>query len=195
MPVPVRVTAWGLPPPSSLNSTVALRAPVAVGLNTMLIVQGTPAPKVFPQVLPVWEKSPAFAPRIAICHKFIVTPPLFVRAIVCAVLLVFTVWLSKGRLVGDRLAAVSTPVRTTVCGLPAALSLMLIEDLRGPPAVGLKVTLSGQLAPADRLPGQFCVKLKSPLLPPEIPMLLIVKETRPVLINVTGIEALFVPAS
>jgi hypothetical protein len=121
----------------------------------MLIVQGTPAPKVFPQLLPVWEKSLAFVPRIAVCHKFIVAPPLFVRVIVCAVLLVFTVWLPKGRLVGDRLAAVPTPVRTTVCGLPAALSLTLIEDLRGPAAVGVKVTPSRQLAPGPNGLGQL----------------------------------------
>ena len=78
-------------------------------------------------------------------------------------------------------------------GLPAALSLTLIDDLRGPAAVGLKVTLSGQLAPADRLPGQFCLKLKSPLLPPEIPMLLIVKEAAPVLISATETGVPFVP--
>ena len=68
LPVPVTATDRGLPPPSSLKSSDAARAPVAVGLNVTLTVQLAPAPKVLPQVL-VIEKSPAFAPRIAICHK------------------------------------------------------------------------------------------------------------------------------
>ncbi len=115
IPVPVRVTACGLPPPSLLKRTDAVRAPIAVGLNVTLTVQLPPVPKVLPQVLGgEREKSPAFAPRIAICHKFIVTVPLFVRVIVCAALLVFTVWLAKGRVVGDKPAAVPTAVRTTV---------------------------------------------------------------------------------
>jgi hypothetical protein len=62
-------------------------APVAAGLNATLTVHLAPASKVRPQVL-VLEKSPAFAPRMAICHKFIVTPPLFASVIVCALLLV-----------------------------------------------------------------------------------------------------------
>jgi hypothetical protein len=156
IPVPVRATACGLPPPSSLISSVALRGPVAVGLNVTLIVQGVTAPKVLPQVLGgEREKSPAFAPKIAICHKFIVAAPKFVRVAVFAVLGVPTAWLPKGRLVGARLAAVPTPVRTTVWGLPTALSLMLIEDLRGPAAVGLKVGWRRQLAPGPNGLGQL----------------------------------------
>ena len=51
IPVPDRLTDWGLPPPSSLKSSVVVRAPVAVGLNVTLTVQLAPAPKVLPQVL------------------------------------------------------------------------------------------------------------------------------------------------
>lgn len=130
--MPVRPTAWGLPPPSSLNSSEAARAPVAVGLKVTLTVQLAPAAKVLPQVV-VLEKSPAFAPVIAICHRCIVTPPLLVIVTLCGLLLVPTVWLAKLRLVGDRPAAVPTPVKITVWGLPPALSLMLTEDLRVPP--------------------------------------------------------------
>ena len=117
IPVPVRGTTCGLPPPSSLINTDPLRAPVAVGLKVTMIVQESPAPKVPPltQVLPgETRKSTAFVPWIKNCHKFIVTAPLLVTVIVCGALLVFTVWLAKGRLVGNRLAAVPTPVRTTV---------------------------------------------------------------------------------
>ena len=58
----------------------------------------------------------------------------------------------KGRLLGDRPATgavvVPEPVRLTVRGLPAALSVMLTEAVRGPVAEGVKVTLMVQLAPA-----------------------------------------------
>jgi len=40
------------------------------------------------------------------------------------------------------------PDNATFCGLPAALSVMLTAALRVPMAVGLKVTLIVQLAPA-----------------------------------------------
>jgi hypothetical protein len=33
------------------------------------------------------------------------------------------------------------PIRLAVCGLPAALSVMLTEAVRGPGAVGVNVTL------------------------------------------------------
>ena len=45
-------------------------------------------------------------------------------------------------------ATVPVPERPTVWGLPPALSVMLIEDARLPLAVGVKVTLIVQLAPA-----------------------------------------------
>ena len=154
LPVPVKLTDWGLPPPSSLNSTDAVRAPVAVGLNVALTVQLAPTPKVLPQVV-VSEKSPAFAPKMAICHKFIVALPLLVNVIVCAALLVPTVWLAKVRLVGDGPPAVPTPVRIIDGGLPPALELMAIEDFRGPAAVGVKVTFSRQLPPGARGLGQL----------------------------------------
>jgi len=41
------------------------------------------------------------------------------------------------------------PVRLAVCGLPAALSVMLTEAVRGPGALGVYVTLIVQLPPAD----------------------------------------------
>jgi hypothetical protein len=40
------------------------------------------------------------------------------------------------------------PVRLTVCGLPAALSVMLSVAVRVPTAVGVNVTLMVQLDPA-----------------------------------------------
>ena len=106
-----------------------------------LTVQLVEAAKVAPQVV-VLEKSPAFAPAIAISQMCIVALPPFVSVIAVGALLVPTVWLLKLRLVGERLTPVATPVRITVWGLPPALSLMLTPARRGPEPVGLKVTFN-----------------------------------------------------
>ncbi len=90
MPVPLSVTLCGLPPPLSLKSNDAVRAPVAVGVKVRFTVQLWFTPKVAPQVV-VLEKSPAFTPRIPICHKFMVMVPLLVMVTACGELLVLTV--------------------------------------------------------------------------------------------------------
>ena len=76
--------------------------------------------------------------------------PVVLRVTVCAVLVTPTDWLPKARLVGERLTtpAVPVPERLTDCGLPLALSVMVTEAVRLPLAVGVKVTLIVQLAPA-----------------------------------------------
>jgi hypothetical protein len=69
--------------------------------------------------------------------------PVLVSVTVCAVLLVFTNWLPKLRLAGDKDTAgavVPVPLSATVCGLPLALSVTEMLPLREPEAVGLKVT-------------------------------------------------------
>src|SRR6516164_5104467 len=61
VPVPVRVTVWGLPGALSVIDKVAVRGPIWVGVKVTLMVQlarGTTDP---PQVL-VWAKSPASFP-------------------------------------------------------------------------------------------------------------------------------------
>lgn len=77
------------------------------------------------------------------------------------------------------------PVRETVCGLPAALSVTLSEAARVPVAVGLNVTLIPQLFDAARVLAQVVVSLKSALLGPVKPMLLIVSVAVPELVSVT----------
>ena len=56
----------------------------------------------------------------------------------------------KAKVVGAKLVldAAPVPVRLTVCGLPVALSVTVIVPGWLPVAVGLKVTLMEQLAPA-----------------------------------------------
>ena len=84
---------------------------------------------------------------------------------------------------GERLTrgAVPVPVRLTdwVAGL--ALSVIVTAPVRVPAAVGLKVTLSVQLALAARLEPQVLVWEKSPL----AVMLVMLRVALPVLLRVT----------
>ena len=90
--------------------------------------------------------------------------------------------------VGDKLAAgpVPVPVSAAVWGLFGALSVTVrVADL-APEAVGVKVTLIAQLAPAARLLPQVVVCEKSPPLEPVNVMLVIVKAVVPLLVSVTA---------
>ncbi len=93
----------------------------------------------------------------------------------------------KLRLVGEKLTAgaVPVPLRPTVCGLPAALSLMLSVAFRVPVAVGVKVALIEQLPPAATDVPQLLVWAKSPGLAPVREMPLMLSEALPVLLRVT----------
>src|SRR6202007_1156019 len=111
-----------------------------------------------------------------------------------AALLVPTVWLAKVSEGGERLAtgaepAAPVPVRLADCGLPEALSATLRVPVRVPEAVGVKVTLMVQFAPAARELPQLSVSEKSPL----AEILVIVKVAVPVLVSVTAFAALLVP--
>ena len=74
--------------------------------------------------------------------------PELVRVMVCAELATPTVWLPKLRLVGAKVtpgtAATPVPVRFTTCGLPGALSVIVIVPVCVPVAVGVNVTLMVQ---------------------------------------------------
>ena len=63
------------------------------------------------------------------------------------------------------------PVRVTDWGLPAALSVILIEAVRLPEAVGVNVTLIVQVAFAATTLPQVLVWAKSPALVPVTEML------------------------
>ena len=67
------------------------------------------------------------------------------------------------------------PVRPTVCGLPLALSAMLMEATRDPVAKGVKVTLMVQLPPAATALPQLLLWAKSPAFVPVIEMLVILR--------------------
>ena len=104
----------------------------------------------------------------------------------------------KFKLVGESVTAgaVPVPVAVSVCGLPAALSVMVSVALRAPAAVGLKVTLKVQLAPAASVAGsvpQVFVWAKSPAFAPPMVMLLMVSVPVPGFVSVTFCAALVVP--
>ena len=84
---------------------------------------------------------------------------------------------------GERLTtgAVPVPVRLTVWVAGLALSVIVTAPVRVPAAVGLKVTLSVQLALAARLAPQVLVWEKSPL----AVMLVMLRVALPVFLSVT----------
>jgi hypothetical protein len=107
----------------SVTVTVPYLLPTAVGLKAMLIVQLAPALRPAPHVPPT-AKSPVAA-------MFVITSdvlPVLVRLTFWAALLVPTGWPAKLRLFGETVAIggeAGVPVRSTTCGLPAALSVMV----------------------------------------------------------------------
>jgi hypothetical protein len=90
--------------------------------------------------------------------------------------------------------SVPIPVSATACGLPEALSVIVTLAARLPVAVGLKVTLIEQFAPAVTLAPQVFVAEKSPLFVPVMAMVS-VNVAFPVFVNVTFCAALLVPTS
>ena len=81
------------------------------------------------------------------------------------------------------------PVSDTFCGLLEAESVRVSVPVRVPPAVGVKVTLTVQLAPAARLLPQLLLCEKSPLVVMELNV------TAPAvsLVAVTVLAALLLP--
>src|ERR1051325_9228320 len=77
------------------------------------------------------------------------------------------------------------PVRTTACGEPAALFVMLSAAVRPPNAAGLNVTDTVQLADARRLALHVVVLMKSAVFAPVKTMPVMLSVPLPVLVSVT----------
>jgi hypothetical protein len=73
--------------------------------------------------------------------------PVLLSVMFCAGLVVLISWLANVRLVGESVMAAVAPVplRLTLCGLPLALSVIVMAPVRVPVAVGVNVTLIVQL--------------------------------------------------
>lgn len=120
--------------------------------------------------------------------------PTFVSVTVFGVLVTPIATVPKFSVVGASFAAVPVPDNVTFCGLPLALSVMLIAALRAPVAVGLKCALTVQLAPAaSDAPQVVAVLAKSPALVPVIAIELMVRELAPEFLTVTVLTALVTP--
>jgi len=134
--------------------SVPVRAPMAVGVKAMVSVQLAPAARAVPQLLD-WEKSPA----IEMLEMLSVAVPLLVSAMACVALVVFTFWFAKVSDDGDRAASDATPVpvRATVGVAPKELLFKISVPVRLPVAVGVKLTLTEQLAPMASVAPQLLV--------------------------------------
>src|SRR5579863_773314 len=99
----------------------------------------------------------------------------------------------KDRLVGVKVASgpetTPMPFKGIDCGLPSPLSVIVTEAFRGPLAVGLKVTLTLQLAPTGKLEPQVCVSEKSPAFVPVMAMLPMLNAFAPILVSVKACAA------
>ena len=139
-----------------------MRAPAPFGLNLTLMVQLAPPARLVPQV---WlrVKSLLLAPVRLMPVRLRAALPLLVKVTSLAALVVPMARVGKLRLFGDKETAVPMPLKLTLCGLLPALSVSVSVPLRGPAAVGLKVTRMVQLAPPARLVPQLLVWAKSPL--------------------------------
>jgi hypothetical protein len=190
LPVPESVTWCGLPPAESEIVSVADRAPAAVGLKMMPMLQLLDPPRLDPQVLPAIAKSPGSAPAIATLSKEIVVVPSL-----CNV----TVWTALGEPTSSALKdsacgatvnvlifPVVVPESDTLCDGLNPEWLMVKVASRVPAACGVKIIATVQLEEAARLSPQVLLAIaKSPAFAPEIPMLVIAICEVPTLLTVT----------
>src|SRR5208282_1016136 len=89
------------------------------------------------------------------------------------------------------LGVTAVPLRETVCGLPAALSVNVTVPVRLPVVFGASVTLMAQLAPAVSVAPQVLVSAKFAL----TAILVIVSGAVPVLVSVMSRGSLVEPSS
>src|SRR5205807_476672 len=202
VPCPLSVMICGLPPALSVTDSVPVRAPEAVGVKVTLMVQFAPAAKVAGLVgqalapVLVAAKSPEAANEV---HTNALVSPFNsvsgIRLVVNA-----SGWLPKPRLVGANPTPGAVPFTLSVitCSQPPSLHDALPISVRAPEAVGVKVTLMVQVAPAAKVAGLVGQALAPVLVAaksPEGANELIVKAAAPVFVSVTVIGALVVASS
>jgi hypothetical protein len=191
LPVPVRLDVCGLPTALSATLSVPVRVPVAVGLNTTLMVHFALAARLDEQVVAEMLKSPVVDGEIPVKA----TACLLVNVNVFAGLDTPTFSVGNDALAGVSVACtVPVPDNATVCGLLGELSVIVSVPVRVPTAVGVKVTSILQFFPAASVAPQGLVDVvwpKSPL----VVMLLIFSVEVPVLVKVTAFLAPVAPTT
>jgi hypothetical protein len=109
-----------------------------------------------------------------------------VKVTVIGALVVPTAWVPKDTGEGASVISVPFPVNGMTCGLPQALSTMVIMALRFPRADGVKVTVIEHVAPtASVAPQLLDVIRKSLLLVPPFVMLVMASAVWPEFFNVS----------
>lgn len=164
-PIPERPTVCGLFEAASVNASVAVRVPTAIGLNTTVAEQLVETARLTPHVVPDMAKSDALAPVM-------VTPlklsdelrPLDSVADWAALADPIPV------LVNPRLDTLAVtvpltprPLSATVCGLLPSESLKFNVAARAPVAVGPKTMLAVQLAAGASVVPQVLLKIEKSL--------------------------------
>jgi hypothetical protein len=131
-----------------------------VGVNVTLIVQDAPTPREVVEQLSVSAKSPVMEMLTLVT----VICPLFVTVTDWAAAVVPVVVCAKVKLVGFSVMFPETPLalRVTVCGLPAALSLIVRVPERSPTCEAFTATEIVQLAPGASDAPQVFELVKSP---------------------------------
>lgn len=105
-----------------------------------------------------------------------------------------TDWLAKVKLVADKVTtgvAKPLPLSMIVCGLFAALSMMVTVPYRLPSAAGVKVTVMVQVPDGATLEPQLFSSAKSPLAAMDVMLRFAV----PVFVRVTTSAALVLPST
>src|SRR5438128_1866087 len=195
-PVPVSDTDCGLSAASSVMVTVAVRALAAVGVKEIgraSCRERATEPTAVGQVLPAAKaESAACAPVMVMLVRLSGVPSLLVRVTFCATLMVVTSCLLTALLVAESVAVrdvTLVPVSDTDCGLSAASSVMVTVAVRALAAVGVKVRLRTQLAPAASVAPLMQVvpeaSAKSPALAPPSTAVAMLRGAVPLLVRVT----------
>lgn len=178
-------------PLPALTLSVAFLNPVAVGLNTTLIVQVAFAATEVPQVL-VCEKGWGLVLESVMLVMGSATLPVFVTVAACAALFVPCAWLPNATTVGATVygGATPDPVSATVCVPAPPPALTLSVPFFNPGEVGLNTTLIVQVALTATDVPQVLVCANEWALVPESVMLVIGSATAPVFVTVVDMGAL-----
>src|SRR5437667_425988 len=199
VPFPLRENICGLPPASSASDSVPVRAPKAVGVKVTLMVQVPPAAKVAGLVGQALAPVLVAAKSLEAANELIVKPTStrLNSVNITAALVVASSWIPKPGLVGANPSPGAGPVRH-IHSFPTRRSSDLASvsvPVRAPKAVGVKVTLMVQFAPAAKVAGLVGQALAPVLVAAkslEAANELIVKAAAPVFVSVTVIGALVV---
>jgi hypothetical protein len=159
-----------------------------VGVKLTQIVQLVPAAIPVPQLL-VCAKSPSADMVEILSSRF----PVLLNVTNCGALDLPMLSPPKVKLPGDKptVGAMPEPLRAKACELVEILSVRIMLPVRLPVAVGLKVTLTTQWAPAAITSPQLLVCVKSPT----AATFEIFSGALPMLVIVTSRDALATPTS